>query len=265
MKSVLSFLLSVLLGTLPSSSPAVVKNGSRLVLGIFYWTSDALSPLISDAYPATTPCFDVPLCTAAAVNPVKLAEAGRTTHPLHCFSSPLANDTLTAYSTIPKEASLFRNAKELTFVLRISSACRSTSRKLGMPGAGGNVVTNEFSWNTNSVCEPASQAVPSAVQTREASHTVPGPRLPWVTHGTFSHLLIEETRVVVAESSRGSGQATTVGAAREDDVVTGEAAAAPVCRGLPLAVNRVVHVGEDIAKQSSDIVSSHHFPSLLVR
>ena len=124
-----------------------------------------------------------------------------------------------------------------------------------MPGASGNVATKEFSRNTNSVCEPASQAVPFAVQTREAYYTVPAPRLPWVTHGRSSNLVVKETRVVVAQSGRGSGGATAVGAARGADVVTGEAVAAPVCRGRPLAVDRVVRVDEDIAEQSSDNIS----------
>ena len=76
---------------------------------------------------------------------------------------------------------------------------------------------------------------------------------------------MEETRVVVAQSGRGSGGFAAVDAARGADGVTGEAAAAPVCRGRPLAVDRVVRVDEDIAEQSSEYVSSPQFFSLLVR
>ena len=58
---------------------------------------------------------------------------------------------------------------------------------------------------------------------------------------------MEGTRVAEAQSGRDSGGATAVGAARGADVVTGEVAAAPVCRGRPLAADRVVRVDEDIA------------------
>ena len=255
----------MLLGTLAGPSPAALTDDSPVVLGDSPAPSDAWSPLSFDDSPATTPCCGVPLSTAAAVNPVKSAGAGRTTNPLDCLSGPLTKDTLMAYSAIPEKASLFRNSTDLTVVLRISSACRSTFKSFGMPGASDNVVTNEFSRRTNSVCEPASQAVTSAVQTREASHTVPAPRLPWVVHGRSSNLVVVETRVAVAQFGRGSGGTTAVGVARGADVVTGEAAAAPVSRGCPLAADRVVRVDENIAEQSSGEISSPQFFSLLVR
>ena len=67
--------------------------------------------------------------------------------------------------------------------------------------------------------------------------------------------MVEETRVVVAQSGRGSGGAAAVGAARGADMVTSGAAAAPVCQGRPLAVDRVVRVDEDIiVEQSSEYV-----------
>ena len=251
--------------TLPTSSHAALTDGFPMVLGNSPAISDARSPLISDAYRATTPCCGVSLSMAAAVNPAKSDGAGRTTHPLDCLGSLLAKVTLTAYSAIPDKASLFRNAKELTVVLRIFSSCRSTSKKLGMSGAVGNVVTNESSRSTNSAGEPASQAVPSAVQAREASHTLSAPRLPGITHDRSSNLVVEGTRVAVAQSGRGSSGTTAVGASRGADVVTGEAAADPVCRGRPLAADRVLRVDDDTAERSSDNVSSPHFFSLLVR
>ena len=107
--------------------------------------------------------------------------------------------------------------------------------------------------------------MPSAIQTWKPSHTVPAPTLPWVKHGRSSNLVVEETRVAVAQFGQGSGGATAVGAARGADVVTGEVAAAPVSRGRSLAVDRLVRVDEDIAEQSSDKISSPQFFSLLVR
>ena len=62
--------------------------------------------------------------------------------------------------------------------------------------------------------------------------------------------MVEEERVVVAQSGQSSGGATAVGAARGADLVTGEAAAAPVCRERPLAVDHVVRVDEDVPEQS---------------
>ena len=77
--------------------------------------------------------------------------------------------------------------------------------------------------------------------------------------------MVEETGVAKAPFYRGSGGPTAVGADRGADEVTAEVAAAPVCRGRPLAADRVVRVEEDIAEQSSDEISSPQFFSLLVR
>ena len=41
------------------------------------------------------------------------------------------------------------------------------------------------------------------VQTREASHTLPAPKLPWVTQGRSSNLVVEGTRVDEAKCGRG--------------------------------------------------------------
>ena len=193
------------MGTLPASSPAVLTDAPPVVVGNPPATSDVLSPLISIASPATTPCFGVSLSTAAAKNPARSAVAGMTTHPLYCLSSPLAKDTLTAYSAIPEKASLFRDAKRtnscVADLLRLSQHVQEVGHAWRRWQRGHTLVHR----NSSSVCEPARQAVPSAVQTREASHTARAPRLPWVTHGTSSNLVVEERKVVVAQSAGGSG------------------------------------------------------------
>ena len=107
------------------------------------------------------------------------------------------------------------------------------------------------------------------VHTQEASHTLPAPRLPWVTQGRSSNLVVEGTRAVEAKSGRGTGGAAVVRAARGADVVTepGGATAAQgvpvgVCWDASLAADQVVR-GKLL--QSSDYVSSPQFFSLLVQ
>ena len=71
------------------------------------------------------------------------------------------------------------------------------------------------------------------VQTREASHTLPAPRLPWDIQGRSSNLVVEGTRVVEVKSGGGTGGAAAVRAALGADVVVRGATAAP---GVPVDV-----------------------------